>query len=342
MIKKLLKILIIILVLIAIAAIALMFFSPKKLVFEESITVDAPSMTVFNMVNDFKQWEAWSPWKDMDPEAINTYTDKSAGVGAKWSWVGNDQVGEGSQTITTSESGKLIKTVLTFSGWDGESGTEWNFTPEGDKTKVSWGFDGAETPFVFRPFNLLMKSGLKKTYVNGLNKIKDLAEDRAKNRKYIGYVVNEVYQGTTNYVMNRQVVKVQDINNFFTTNVGALLQKAQGVEMEMTGKPSALFYSWDETNGTTDMAAAIPVAAPVAIPGAITQTLSDGKAVQVDYYGDPDKSEVAHQAIEYYMNDKGLLVNYPIVQETVTDPLEEKDMSKWLTKITYYVTNSTQ
>jgi len=340
--KKFLRILIVILVLMAIAAIALMFFSPKKMVFDESITIDAPAMTVFNMVNDFKEWESWSPWAEMDPEAINTYTDKSAGVGAKWEWIGNAEVGEGSQTIKTSEAGKFISTVLTFKGWDGDSVSDWNFTPDGEKTKVKWGFDGSETPFVFRPFNLFMKSGLKKTYAKGLNKIKKIAEDRAKNNTYGGYKVNEVYQGTKNYVMNRQVVDIPNISNFFSTNVGALMQKSQGVEMEMDGKPSALFYSWDMANGKTDMAVAIPVKSPVTIPGTITQTLSDGKAIQVDYYGDPDKSEAAHYAIEYYMRDKGLLVNYPIVQETITDPLQEKDMSKWLTRITYYVTNSTQ
>ena len=340
--KKLLRILIFILILFAVLAIALMFFSPKKLLFEESITIDAPAMTVFNMVNDFRQWEDWNPWMELDPEAINTYTDKSTGVGAKWGWKGNDKVGEGSQIIRESDPGKLIKTALTFSGWDGESFSDWNFTPDGDKTKVSWNFDGAETPFVMRPINLVMKSGLKKNYVKGLNNIKKLAEDRAKNQVYDGYKINEVYQGTKNYVMNRQVVAMGDVSNFFSANVGALLQKAQGIEYEMDGKPSALFYSWDVTNGKTDMAAAIPVKTPVTIPGAITQTLSDGKAIQVDYFGDPNKSEPAHYAIEHYMKDKGLLVNYPIVQETVTDPLQEKDMTKWLTRVTYYVTNSTQ
>lgn len=340
--KKLLKILIFILILMAILAIAAMFLSPKKLLFDESITIDAPAMTVFNMVNDFKQWETWSPWVELDPEAVNKYTDKTSGVGAKWEWIGNSEVGEGSQTITASDPGKAIKTVLTFSGWDGESGSDWNFIPDGNKTNVTWGFDGAETPFVFRPINLIMKSGLKKTYVKGLNKIKKIAEDRAKNQMYNGYKVNEIYQGTKNYVMNRQVVGMDDISSFFSNNVSALLQKTQGVEMEIDGKPSALFYSWDEANGKTDMAAAIPVKTPVSIPGAITQTLSDGKAVQVDFIGDPDKCEPAHYAIEHYMNDKGLLVNYPIVQETITDPFKEKDITKYLTRITYYVTNSTQ
>lgn len=340
--KKLLRYLIIFLILIAIAAVALMYFSPKQMVFEESIEIDAPPTMVYNMVNDFKNWESWSPWKDLDPEAINTYTDKSAGVGAQWSWKGNDQIGEGTQKIVESVKGEKIKTELQFSGWDGNAYSDWNFAKNGDKTAATWNFEGSETPFVFRPFNLLMKSGLKKTYRTGLERIKKQAEERFKNKVYGGYKINEVYQGAKHYVMNRQMVNFEDTNQFYTQNIGSLFTKAQGVTMEMDGMPSRLFYSWDPASGTTDMAAALPLKEPVVIPGAISQTVSDGKVIQVDYYGDPGKTQAAHQAISDYMNDNGLLINYPIVEESITDPAEEKDPKKWLTKITYYITNSTQ
>jgi len=340
--KRLLKYLIIFLILIAILAVVAMALSPKKMAFEESITVDAPATVVYNMVNDFRQWESWSPWAELDSNAVNTYTDKSIGVGARWEWKGNDALGEGSQTIKASTPSESIRTALTFGGFDGESYSDWKFTPDGAKTKVSWNFDGAETPFIYRPFNLIMKSGLIKTYKKGLNNIKQIAENRAKNKTYSGYKILPIYQGTKNYVMNRQVVDLPNVQNFYTQNISALFQKAQSVEMELDGHPSTLFYSWDEKAGKTDMAAALPVTQPVNIPGAISQTLSDGKAVQVDYYGDPNKAERAHEAISQYLADNDLLVNYPIVHENVTDVLEEKDPKKWLTKITYYVTSSTQ
>jgi len=340
--KKLLRYLIFFLILMAVVAVALMYFSPKQLIFEESIEIDAPPTMVYNMVNDFKNWDSWSPWADIDPDAINTYTDKTVGVGAQHTWKGNKELGEGSQKIIESVKGQKIKTELLTNFWKGSAYSNWKFEEKGKKTKVSWDMQGAETPFVFRPFNLLMKSGLKKTYRTGLDRIKKQTEDRFKNKIYGGYKINEVYQGTKHYVMNRQVVNMADVNKYYTQNVGSLFTKAQGVTMEMDGMPSRLFYSWDETSGTTDMAAALPLKEPVTIPGAISQTISDGKVIQVDYYGDPGKTQAAHQAITDYMNDNGLLVNYPIVEESITDPVEEKDPKKWLTKITYYTTNSTQ
>ncbi len=340
--RTFLKYLIILLVLLAVIAIGLMAISPSKLVFEESQTMDAPPTMVYNMVNDFKKWRTWSPWDEMDPNAEHSYTSKTAGVGAQWSWKGNKEVGEGSQTIVESKKGESIRTELKFGGWDGESYSSWKFEDMDGKTKVTWGFEGGETPFVFRPFNLLMKGGLIKTYNKGLSKIKTIVEERSRDKVYNGYKINEVYVGEKNYILNRQVVEIANMQQFYTQNLGALFMKAQGKKLEMDGMPSGLFYSWDESKGTTDMAAAIPLKEPMTVPGAISQTLPDGKAVQVDYYGDYAKTETAHLAIEEYMDDHGLLVNYPIVQEYVTDPTTEKDPSKWLTKITYYTTNSTQ
>jgi len=130
------------------------------------------------------------------------------------------------------------------------------------------------------------------------------------------------------------------MDQYYTQNLGSLFMKTQGANLETDGMPSGLFFSWDEAAGKTDMAAAIPVKEQIAVKGTSSHTISGGRAIRVDYYGDHEKMEKAHYAIEDYLMDYGLLVNYPIVQEYVTDPVEEKDASKWLTQITYYVSES--
>jgi len=338
--KTLLKYLIILLILLAVLAIGLMALSPKQLVFDKSITINAPSEMVYNVVNDLKKWDSWSPITELDPDAEYSYTAKTKGVGAKWSWKGNNELGDGSQTIVEAVPNQSIKTELDVRS--GEAYSNWNFVKEGDKTNVTWGFEGGETSFVMRPFNYLMKKSMTKSYVRGLESIKAMVEKRSQDNIYNGYKINETYVGEKHYIMNRQEVSMDQIQQFYTQNLGALFIKAQGEKLDMDGMPSGLFYSWDQSKGTTDMAAAIPLKAAMTVPGAISQSLSDGKAITVDYYGAYDKTQEAQTAIEDYMQDNGLLVNYPIVHEYVTDPTEEKDPSKWLTKITYYITNSTQ
>ncbi len=338
--RSFLKFIIILLVVLALIALVLMAVSPKSLELAESEKIDAPPSMIYNMVNDLQQWESWSPWADLDPNAKNSYTENTVGVGAQWNWDGNKEVGKGYQKIVASVQGESIKTELGFDGWDGISHSNWTFEPSGKGTKVVWDFVGGETPFVFRPFNLFMKGGLKKTYAKGLNKIKELAEERAQNKTYNGIKIKETEIGEKHYIMNRSEVDIDKLQQYYTQNLSSLFMKTQGAAMETDGMPSGLYFSWNETTGKTDMAASIPVKEPIAIKDASSHTIPSGRAIRVDYYGDYDNMEKAHSAIESYMKDYGLLVNYPIVQEYVTDPTEEKDVSKWLTKITYYVSES--
>lgn len=336
--KKLLKILIGILVAALILFIAVNFIAPKKMQMEVTQTIDAPANLTYNLVNNLKSWEDWSPWAKLDTNAINTYSDKTSGVGAYWTWKGNKEVGEGKQTIKESVLGEKIKMALEFNGWDGVSYSDWKFEKtDNNKTKISWGFDGAETAFPMRFFNLFMKGPLTKSYKEGLGNLKTLAEKRAKEKVYRGYKINEITIPEKHYVLNRSEVKVENIQQFYMQNLGNLFVKIQKAGAEMDGMPSGLFFKWDEKNGVTDMAASIPTKTAVNIKGAETLTIPEKRALQINYFGEYDKTSNAHYAIDEYMKDYDLLNDAPIIEEYVTDPVEEKDPSKWLTKITYYL-----
>lgn len=60
-----------------------------------STIIQAPPATVFALVNDFHQWEDWSPWAKVDPNAKNSFEGPASGVGAVFKWSGNNDVGEG-------------------------------------------------------------------------------------------------------------------------------------------------------------------------------------------------------------------------------------------------------
>ena len=78
---------------------------PSTFSVTRSATMSAPPSVVFAQVNDFHKWEAWSPWSKLDPAAKNTFEGPTAGAGAKFSWSGNDKVGEGKMTIAESSTG---------------------------------------------------------------------------------------------------------------------------------------------------------------------------------------------------------------------------------------------
>ena len=55
---------------------------PDNFRISRSATITAPAPLVFAQVNDFHQWQAWSPWAKMDPTAKNTFEGAASGEGA--------------------------------------------------------------------------------------------------------------------------------------------------------------------------------------------------------------------------------------------------------------------
>jgi len=311
---------------------------PKNVNVTRELNMQAQPAHVFNLVHDLKEWDKWSAWALNDTTMKISYPGKSAGVGALNKWTSDEQ-GAGSQEIIEVEKNKRIKTRLAFDGWDGYSYGEFNIVPDGKQTKVSWSMSGdSDFPFLQRGMMMLMgfKGSIKKNYDESLRNLKEIVEPRAKGI-YNGYKINKVELPEKSYVMNRAEVDMSTIQQFYNRNLGGLANKVGEARLIMDGMPSALFFKWDEQNGTTDMAAAIPVKEGAKVEGYTTMTIPAKNGIQVDYYGDSSKSAKAHYAIDAYLKDQGLLSDIPMVEEYITDPGTEKDPSKWLTKITYYL-----
>src|SRR5262245_66044640 len=102
MLKKILIAIPIVLVAIVVILVAVLALPPSEYRVERTATISASPAAVFAQVNDFHNWEAWSPWAKLDPAAKTTHEGAAAGTGAIFTWSGNDEVGEGRMTITES------------------------------------------------------------------------------------------------------------------------------------------------------------------------------------------------------------------------------------------------
>ncbi len=139
MLKKILVALIVI-ILVLVIVIAL---RPADFRYTRSATISAPPEAVFANVNDLHKWEAWSPWAKLDPAAKMTYDGAPNGVGANYSWSGNNEVGEGRSTIVESRPPELIRIKLEFvRPFAGTNDVEFTFKPEGAQTMVTWTMSG--------------------------------------------------------------------------------------------------------------------------------------------------------------------------------------------------------
>jgi hypothetical protein len=134
--------------LIALAAIVVVFVAvvamqPSDFRIARTATMSAPAPAVFAQVNDFHNWESWSPWAKLDPAAKTAFEGPSAGTGAIFRWAGNREVGEGSMTIIESRPSDLVRIRLDFlRPFAATNVAEFSFKPEGDKTAVTWSMSG--------------------------------------------------------------------------------------------------------------------------------------------------------------------------------------------------------
>lgn len=315
---------------------------PKTLDTSESISIEAPPAVVYNYLNDLKKGEVWNPWVSTDTSIVNTYSESTVGLNAQNSWT-SEKLGAGSQKIVEVVENQLIKTELSFEGMEGINTASFLITPDGNNTHLVWDYVSGK-PFCFfvRGIALLsgMKKGMSKNYKEGISNIKKITEERSKQNIYNGYTIKENILNERYFIINRQVVKLENVQQFYATNLGALFIKAQKAGVQMAGMPCGLFFSWDTVNSTTDMAAAIPIAHQISIEGALSFTIEAKKAIELDFYGDYHNIARAHITIDEYMKDKGYLQDVPVIEEYLTDPSTEPDTNKWLTKVSYYFTEN--
>jgi effector-binding domain-containing protein len=142
----------------------------------------------------------------------------------------------------------------------------------------------------------------------------------------------------TSFAIIRQVVKWPDITAFFAQHLPILYEDAAKNNIN-AGAATGLYYVWDEKNQQADMAVAVPVPAGTKLPHSIIRftAVDASKAVYVNYSGAYDKLADAHRSLDMYLAANKLTPKQPVMEQYIYGPVNEKDTTKWLTKIVYLV-----
>lgn len=307
-------------------------FISKDLNVKVERNLTAPKAFAFNLVNDLKTVPSWNSWVTNDPNINVEYGDITMGEGASYSW-SSEESGDGNMVYNKTYSNDSIVATMNIGGWE-DSKIKYTFSGTGNKSKMGIEMD-AHFGFPFNLMKWLFKNMIRKGYNESLDNIENILAERQKGT-YNGYDIKDEIRNEKKYLMNRDEVGLDNIQKFYTQNLGAIFQKIQNEGVVMDGSPSGLFFKYDVNKGVTDMAAGIPLMEAFEVEGLTSYEIPPGPALIIDYYGDYELTGPAHYAIEDYMRDRGLLNNPPVIEEYVTDPLEVKDPEKWLTKIIYY------
>ncbi len=145
---------------------------------QRATTIDASPESVYAHIVDFHNWEAWSPWEELDPEMHKTYSGPDSGVGATYTWSGNRKVGEGSMEIKGVEEPASVKIALEFlKPFKARNKTEFTLQPTDTGTEVAWTMKGRKTLLtrimgIFRSMDAMVGPDFER----GLARLKKVAE----------------------------------------------------------------------------------------------------------------------------------------------------------------------
>ena len=146
---------------------------------ERSAKIDAPAAVVFAQLEDLKAWSAWSPWEGKDPLMTKTFEGPAKGVGAAYTWQGNDKVGEGKMTITDSRPPSNLKLRLEFiKPFAAVATTELTVQPDSaGSSSVLWAMEGTNN-LIAKMFGLFMNMDtmIGNDFATGLANLRVIAE----------------------------------------------------------------------------------------------------------------------------------------------------------------------
>jgi effector-binding domain-containing protein len=255
---KILKVIVVGLLLLVITFAVVGLFLPSSVHVERTVSINRPTILVFDIVNNLRRFNDWSPWYPRDPQAQYRYEGPESGVGAIVHWTGNDKVGSGTQTIVESQPNSAIKVSLEFGPKD-KATAFYKLVPDPVGVKITWGFDNDfGYNLIARYFGLMFEKWIGADYEEGLAKLKLLAE-KLPNVDYSDAQIS------IEHVQAKDILFVSDATSKDPEAIGKAISAAyQEIMLNInknglstSGAPIAITSFWDERGYAFD--AAIPV-----------------------------------------------------------------------------------
>lgn len=333
---KILKIVGIIVFLVIVLFFIIGIFAPKKYSVERSIVINAPTEFTYYYASKFSFFPKWEPWGKKDSTQTFKIKGEDGKVGAIYTWKGK-MTGEGELKITSMRKNNRIDYWLHFvKPREDEAKASLIFEDQNANTKVTWKFYG-KSPFPWNVMLLFMSMDkmLGPDLAKGLENLKVQVE--TLNQNISSYEIKQIPFGPKTYAIIQDTVPIKELSKFFEKSYPRIMQVIKKKRAKILGVPSALYFNWDDQNGMTKMAAAIPVNKKIEMNGVESFEIGKNRALVIDHYGAYDHLEYAHYAMDFYLYRTGLKAKSPVIEEYITDPTKEKDSSKWLTKVIYLV-----
>jgi hypothetical protein len=111
---------------------------------------------VFARLNNLHHFGEWSPWSKLDPALKTELAGPETGVGSKYHWSGNDDVGEGTMEIVEVRPNTVVQHIEFIRPFASKSQVTLSVVAKDNATStVSWAMD-SENSFLSKMAGLFM------------------------------------------------------------------------------------------------------------------------------------------------------------------------------------------
>ncbi|MCB0701969.1 MAG: hypothetical protein R2863_07185 [Candidatus Kapaibacterium sp.] len=174
---KYLKILLAIVAALVLAVLVYAMTLPSDISITRKIKINVPQTYAFDYLNNIKNWEDWTTWKEYDSTMVYTYPNKTTGEGAKQKWDGEHSEAA-VLTFTTIKAPDKINFILEWNkGETSFSGFIKTKSVDEMSTTIEWTHykDIGWNPFM-RILGSMLDNVMGPNFENSLSKLKKKLE----------------------------------------------------------------------------------------------------------------------------------------------------------------------
>jgi len=332
---KSLKYIIIFLLIIVIGSSTYVAVQPNSYDVTRSRTINAPSAVLFNNINDYKNWESWSPWVEKEPDLQISYPEQTSGVGGSYSWEDADGIGN-MKTLAVSPYDSISQ-EMQFEDFP-SSNVYWKFKKTDKGTNITWGMKSDDIPFILK-FYATISGGMDKMigsdFERGLEKLDSVTVESMK--KYEVTINGLTEHGGGFYLYKTTNASSENISQTMGQQYGSIGMFMGQNNIAMNGMPFTIYHDMDFDNGSVIMSNGMPVKEKVVITG--DSGVQCGyqpkqKALKTTLKGNYTNLPKAWEAAMQHITDNGLEQSAEKPFEIYTnDPGNFPNPSDWITEI---------
>jgi hypothetical protein len=315
------------------------FVATQKGIFsvERSKVINSPRATVYNYINDFRNYEDFESWAIEDPTIKMTFPNKTTGNGASFYWDGTE--GKGNAITLKAIEGESIQQKMKYDGTEADVNWTLKDTLAG-KTKVTWKSSGTMS-FLFKVYAALNGGSDK---VIGTIYEKSLANiDRNLDfeTKTFAVKVNGIVKKTeTAYIKQTFTSEIAKINKNARIVIPKLIEFSQNNGLSTNGKPFIIYHTYNTATGLAKISICLPTNKEIMTTSGsdiLGGTLNGFEAVKTTLTGDYTHLNEAMAKTTAFINKEKITpeLSWSHLEILAVSKLDVKSPSKLVTEIYY-------